>query len=177
MSDAQPLAAVDEITEQLVAYLDGELAPEECRRVEQRLADDAPFRLRLQQLQQTWDLLDQLPRSDVSDSFTQTTMEVVALAAADDVQGFATGAATRRSLLWLAVTAVTLLAAGLGYYAMHRRVEQPNEQLVRDLPLLENLDLYYHADSVEFLEQLEKAGLFGDDATELSANEEASHER
>ena len=34
-------------TDELVAYLDGELSADECRRVERRLASDADYRRRL----------------------------------------------------------------------------------------------------------------------------------
>ena len=35
---------------------------------------------------------------------------------------------------------------------------------MRDLPVIENMDLYEVADSVEFLRQLEKTGLFAEEA-------------
>jgi hypothetical protein len=38
----------------------------------------------------------------------------------------------------------------------------PNESLVRDLPVLENLDLYYQADDIKFLRLLEQEGAFRD---------------
>ena len=48
--------------QQLVAYLDGELDDETNQEIERRLSADPEYRLRLQQLQQAWDLLDELPR-------------------------------------------------------------------------------------------------------------------
>ena len=42
----------DPIAEELVAYLDGELSPDECRQVEERLASDADYREQLRELDQ-----------------------------------------------------------------------------------------------------------------------------
>jgi anti-sigma factor RsiW len=60
--------------EELVAYLDGELDAAARQSVEERLARDAEYRSHLQSLQQAWDLLDELPRSSASESFTRTTV-------------------------------------------------------------------------------------------------------
>src|SRR5689334_12512908 len=83
--------------EQLVAYLDGELEPEAARQVEELLADDETARSRLNQLAASWDLLDQLPRATVDDMFTRTTVQMVAVAAEDELaQVNATQPALRR---------------------------------------------------------------------------------
>ena len=39
----------------------------------------------------------------------------------------------------------------------------PNVPLLRDLPVIENFDLYHQADDVEFLRQLDRAGLFAEE--------------
>ena len=57
-SDSSQIESLDE---ELVAYLDGQLDPESARQVEQRLASEETARRRLQQLAQSWDMLDQLP--------------------------------------------------------------------------------------------------------------------
>ena len=64
------------IEEQLVAYLDGELDDESSRSLEQRLATDSTLRLQLGRLERTWDLLDQLGRAEVGETFTRTTIEM-----------------------------------------------------------------------------------------------------
>ena len=48
------------LDEQLVAYLDGELDAESSRRMDELLATDADVRRRLQEMERTWDLLDDL---------------------------------------------------------------------------------------------------------------------
>ncbi len=100
------------IEQQIVAYLDGELDAESGRRIEQRLAGDRQLRKRLQQLDRTWEVLDMLDTSSVSEDFTQTTMEMVAVAASDEVPKGRRRLPGRRTVHW-AIIAGGLLAAGL----------------------------------------------------------------
>src|SRR6185369_16248308 len=81
VTDPQPDPAADEI----VAYLDGELGPQECRRVESRLATDEEFRQELHELDRAWEALDVLPASTVDDGFARTTIELACVAAEADV--------------------------------------------------------------------------------------------
>ena len=59
--------------------------PESSRRIEALLASDPEVRRRLQALERTWDLLDELDAAPVGEPFTQTTLEMVAVAARQDV--------------------------------------------------------------------------------------------
>ena len=56
---------------------------------------------------------------------------------------------------------LTLLSSAAGYACLSAIVAAPNQQLVYDLPVIERVDEYIHADSVEFLEKLQQEGLFG----------------
>ena len=51
----------------------------------------------------------------------------------------------------------------VGYFLTGYVTSQPNRQLVRDLPVIENVDLYRHADSVDFLRELDKQGFFAEE--------------
>jgi len=144
---------------QLVAYLDGELDDESRAALERRLGDDAPFRQRLQQLQQVWDVLDVLPRATADESFTRTTLELAVVRdagqAARPPGGGRLWAGPRLRRL------ATLAVAGLaGYLVVAVAVQRPQRQMLRDLPVIENLDVYQYVDSVEFLRMLEREGLF-----------------
>src|SRR2546421_727285 len=44
--------------DEIVAYLDGELPPQDCRRVESRLASDEGYRQQLHELDRAWEALD-----------------------------------------------------------------------------------------------------------------------
>lgn len=144
--------------ELLTAYLDGELEEAERADVESRLADDGELRLRLHQLQKTWDVLDQLPRTEVKHSFTQSTLEIV-VADARQVSG-----ASRMSWQWplrilvfLIVPALSMLSS---YYFIRYWQDRPNRQLLEDLPVIDNVDVYLKAQTPEFLTELRDSGLF-----------------
>ena len=162
MPDESPNADPS-LEEQLVAYLDGELDPKASQRIEELLANDPQVRQTLQQLDRTWDLLDELDQPPIGDRFTQTTLEMVAVAATEDAQR-AQAAIPRRRLRRLFIVAGSLLAAGLAGFLTTAMVRSaPNRQLVRDLPILENLDNYRLVDSIEFLRMLDKEGLFAEE--------------
>ncbi len=168
----QPSAAPDPpadpalLEEQLVAYLDHELDEASSRRIERLLAADPQVRQRLRQLQQSWDALDELLPTDLDPSFTRTTLEMVVLAAEEEACR-QRGLARRRRRVWLGLAGVVL--AGLaGYLAVWRFWPDPNEQLFRDLPLLENLDQYQKIDDVDFLRQLHAQRLFAKEAADGS---------
>ena len=63
----------------LVAYLDGELDEERSRALEARLSLDPAARAEAESLRKTWELLDYLPRAEPSASFTNRTLEKLAV--------------------------------------------------------------------------------------------------
>jgi hypothetical protein len=67
----------DAIDEELTAYLDGELSAQESAALESRLVGQESLRMRLAELRKAYDLLDELPQSPHSQSFTHTTIEMV----------------------------------------------------------------------------------------------------
>ena len=150
-----------ELHDELTAYLDGELDPESVRRVEDRLARDAEYRDELHRLERTWNLLDRLPRATVSDEFTKTTIEMVAVAAGEDAEAVQHVVPRRgRGRLYSALAA---LAAGVaGFFIGHSLWPDPNRQLLEDLNVIQNFDQYYQADNIEFLRLLDSQGLFAD---------------
>jgi len=146
--------------EQLVAYLDGELDAESSRDVERRLASQVAVRERLHELERAWDALGALPTPEVSPRFAHTTLEMIALAAEKEQQleiaRFFT-AGVRRLLIG---AAVLLAAFGLGLFVSANYGRAENEQLVNDLPILEELDGYRRAESIQFLRMIHDAKLF-----------------
>ncbi len=151
------------LDEQLVAYLDGELDAESSRRIEAMLAADAKVRRRLQSLERTWDLLDQLELPGLGEPFTHTTLEMVAVAAGDDIRKRLAEAPRRRRRRRLAVAAGLLAAAAAGFLVVFVGAD-PNRRLLRNLPVLENFDEYRQAESIEFLRMLRDRRLPAADA-------------
>ncbi len=142
------------INEELVAYLDGELLPEESRRVEERLATDAEYRQQLRDLDQAWEALDALPATNVDDNFARTTIEMVAVAAQRDIDQHTaqvTVAKRHRTAWWVAAG---VAVAALGFAATRMLLPNPNDALVANLPVIQQFDVLSQIENVEFLRTL-----------------------
>ena len=153
----------DDFPADLVAYLDGELDAQQARDVEDRLSRDADYRQQLRELQGTWDLLDHLPTADVDESFTRTTVAMVAVSASGDAERVAVRRGRRKRWLRWTGTVAAATAFAAGYVAVWILVSRENQRLLRDLPVIQRLDQYRYADNIEFLRQLERERLFGED--------------
>ena len=159
------------LEEELVAYLDGELDDASARRVEQMLAADPKVRGELQGLERTWHLLDRLDRVTPEEDFTRTTLEMVAVAAKEDLEEQQVVVPRRRRRRWLLGGVGLLASAAVGFLALILLRPSPNRRLLEDLPVLENLDQYRHVDSIEFLRLLDGEGLFQKDAAPAGKRE------
>jgi anti-sigma factor RsiW len=156
------------LEEQLVAYLDHELDAKEAAAVEQLLASDPEAREALMRLDRTWSLLDQLDGARMEESFAQSTLEMVAAAAEEDVRRWEAGAPARRRRRWLAGAAGLVLAALAGFLAVALLRPDPNRRLLEDLAVLEDLDELRQIDDLEFLTMLYEQNLFARDASDDS---------
>ena len=169
---SQPHEKLDPVLqEQIVAYLDGELDDEKRRRIEELLVSDPQLRGALQQLDHTWELLDELDTAPVHDKFAQTTLEMVAVVAAKDARDLRRKAPWRRWLVWVAGLGAAALA---GFFALAMLLPNPNRQLLQDLPLLENLDQYRQIESLKILHSLSDEKLFADEGEPASDDERES---
>jgi hypothetical protein len=175
-SESQPELSV---TEELVAYLDGELSAEECRRVEKRLAVDADYRRQLSELDQAWSALEALPSATVDDNFTRTTIDMVAIAAERDLSAQTSALAVqRKKTQWLAIAGGVLLAAA-AFLLVRSASTRADRVLVAELPVVVHLDELRQVPDVEFLRQLRKQGLdrltnLSDTLTPAAATSEAN---
>jgi anti-sigma factor RsiW len=147
----------------LVAYLDGELDADNTRRVEARLAEDNDYRQLLQQLQRSWDLLDDLPQQGADEVLTRTTVEMVALKTANEVQQQQPQLTRRRRTRQILMAGVGLTGLLLGYFGIQSWLDRPNRKFLEDLPVIERVDLYEYVDELAFLEALAEEGLFDED--------------
>src|SRR5262249_43053282 len=140
----------DELAPDLVAFLDGELEAPAMEAIEAKISLDAVVRAEADALKKTWDLLDHLPRSEPSVTFTERTVSRIeplrpaidthvnnGAPASRGVSGSPQRASTvttpafaipathspRRRLLLLSIGVVGLtLAAFAGYYGRDRVV-------------------------------------------------------
>lgn len=148
--------------EQLVAYLDGELDPEESRRVDERLSDPL-MRKKLQGLQRSWDLLDELTPCPVDEAFTRSTMEMVTVAAVEEVAATQASLPRVRRRRWAFGLAAVLVAGAAGFVVGWFSWPDPNRELLENLPLVERLDEYRQVREFRFLKKLAAEGLFEED--------------
>jgi hypothetical protein len=143
--------------DELVAYLDGELAPDECRRVEDRLAADDDYRQQLRDLDQAWEALNALPTTAVDDGFARTTIELACVAAEEDLSkrtAQATAENRGRKRWWIAAG---VAAAVMGFVMMRALAVHRNNILLADLPVIEQVNALALVTDVDFLRRLSSA--------------------
>ena len=166
-----PSDETDLLNEQLSAYFDGELSPEEKGRFEQLLATDHKLREQLKNLEVNWDLLENLPRDPAPSRFTASTVEMVAIrgTSAEDTNPSRVVDWIRRVPQWLWIV-TTALVAGISGYTATTIITQikPISDLIADknAPLLEHISFleyfpeYQLVDNIDFLKKLNEIDYF-----------------
>lgn len=147
--------------ETLVAYLDGELDHDATVEVENRLAVDPDYRFQLQRLEKTWDMLDELPAVEPTNSFTRSTLELVVndAKAAIRKQRFNWWSLAFRTSVMIAIPCICyLVTTGI----LNWRQNAPINQLVQDVPFLQKYELYEAIGNIEFAELLDRQKLLTD---------------
>lgn len=145
----------------LVAYLDGELPDGVAQAIDQVLARSEVARHEVEALARTWEMLDALPTPKASDEFVERTMTTLKVGEVPynitEQPWF--GYLKMGSVLavWCAVLG---LSGWLGLQITTRWVPNEHEQILNDLPVLQNFDAYQEVETIDFLEQLKKSGLF-----------------
>lgn len=153
----EPKPADEDRLEEIVAYLDGELSPEESARVERRLASDESYRRSLQGIDRAWQALDELPLPAADGQFARTTMALTVEAAAADLQARTIAIPRQRRRSRLATTLVAAAAAALGLLVVRLATRSDERMLLVDLPVIDNVDAYSQVDGTEFLRSLQSA--------------------
>lgn len=154
--------------EEIVAYLDGELSGEAGARIERRLASDEDFRQQLQSVERAWTALDDLPMATVDDRFSRTTMSMVIEAAAEELQARTRAVPIARRRRWMSTALAASVALALGFLAFRLAWNNPNQLLLADLPVIDNIDIYSQFQNLEFLERLQDE--LGDELARLSGD-------
>jgi anti-sigma factor RsiW len=152
--------------EELVAYLDGELTGQAARAVEAKLNHDPAARAEAESLKRTWDLLDFLPKPKAPTDFTNRTLAKLAPLRTQRSTASSPPTGRRAWLLGVGWAAALLLAAAGGYAGVMwlGPRERGDQDLVRDLRLIENKRYYDRVDDLDFLRELDRSDLFRDDS-------------
>lgn len=164
------------LSEELVAYLDGELSASESESVELRIGQDHHARSELQRFDRVWNALDHLPPVTVSDGFTRTTIEMAAVEAKKELAHETHMLPVKRRQRWLKWTALVAAAVVSGFAALAMLLPNPNRDLYINLPVVMQLDAYSEVRDAEFLRLLDaKAGewLMADWGPEVAGDAEA----
>lgn len=130
--------------ENLVAYLDGELDDSTAGAVDEILSESQVARHEVEMLTRTWEMLDLIPKEEASEDFTQTTLQTVRLADTSE-----TGVTTEQVMPYLRLAlgilvwlSGTIFASWAGFMITRAWTPNPAEDLIRDLPVIENLHRY-----------------------------------
>ncbi len=147
--------------EKLIAYLDGELSREQSESVEREIQDNNKLRHDMQQYDRVWNVLDRLPQATVGDSFTMTTIEMVAYEAKKNLaEQTALLPVRKRNRRWQ-LAGIGLLGVAAGILLMLSLMPNPNRTLFTHLPVVTQLDAYNEVRDIEFLRLLhEKEGIW-----------------
>jgi anti-sigma factor RsiW len=146
----------------LVAYLDGELPEPVAKEIEHVLSKSPTVQHDVEMLSRTWDMLDQLPRLTGTSEMTARTITVVKadevpkpLLPASWVARFSKEPFRRGAIVatWAAGLAFAAIA---GFIVTNRMIPNPSDELLRNLPVIEKLDLYSNVESIDFLRELDK---------------------
>ncbi|QDT06363.1 hypothetical protein K227x_47720 [Rubripirellula lacrimiformis] len=151
IADDMPLDPDDEL---LVAYLDGELERSDRTALENRLLDDETLRVRLQELQSGWDMLEALPSEAPNTKLVETTLELV-------VADLVKHSPPKRSWLNryrfpLGVAASCVIAIGLAVIVTQWVNRARFNHELRGLAIAESLDAYKYDVDLDLMRQLSR---------------------
>ena len=142
----------------LVAYLDGELSEQDMQELDEVLVQDANARTSVEELRQTWDLLDVLPRPTVTEEFSAQTLATIQAIHDEDPSNPSPW--TGRTLVvgvWIVLLSISSAA---GVWVTDRWQPNPTDHLIQQLSVVERLEAYRDIDDVDFLVALANTDRF-----------------
>lgn len=153
--------------ELLVAYLDGEVEPEERRELEDRLAGEPQLRQKLVELDSSWRALNYLEPDRTDRDLVRSTMELICVNAETEVQRLTEKKARSFTKRPLGFVAELILCVFFGYVCINMFFGGDEERLYEDLMIIERLDQYQllderkqpGIDEIEFLRELYKSNI------------------
>src|SRR5688572_5970589 len=95
-----PSSLSPELREELTAYLDRELEGRAHQRIEDLLAVDPAVQEEVRRLEQAWHALDELPRTEVDEAFTQSTVAMLAVELEREIDERRAARPARRRRQW-----------------------------------------------------------------------------
>jgi len=142
----------------LVAYLDGELNEQDMQELDEVLVQHSGARANVEELRQTWALLDSLPRPSVTEEFSAQTLATIQVVR--DEEPAPPSPWPRRGLMALAWALVLSVSGGGGVMLADRWQPDPTDKLIAQLSVVERLEAYREIGDLEFIETLADTGRF-----------------
>ncbi len=162
-------APADPQLEELVAYLDGELLPEDAAQLEQQLAGNQDLRRSADKLDRTWKMLDAMEDAAAGADFATRTLDSIQVLSSAAALTQETTSSIRDVFRSVAPAGLVLwtLAGFLGTTGgiLAYRISSTTDISASDAALLENLDLLQNYSDMrplpdlEFLRQLHEIPL------------------
>jgi anti-sigma factor RsiW len=141
----------------LTAYLDGELDEAEAAEIEKVLSRSSVARNDVELLARTYDLLDNLPRYQVTTAFTERTIASIRLELSrPDISQTVWYQAAERSLRPLLWCMLLFAASAIGYLITQAWVPNEADMLARDFDVIRQLDVYQDVGDAQFLDALNR---------------------
>ena len=161
--------------ENLVAYLDGELDEVATQEIERTLAHSLEARHEVDMLTRTWELLDTLPKPKASEEFSKRTLSSINLEELkQSSSGWFRPANWGRRFYPLCWVLGLIVVATSGFSVSRYGIPDESKQLVEELPLINKYNVYSDIVDLEFLQELQKSGLFDED---LKNNETSTRKK
>ncbi|HWL10672.1 MAG TPA: hypothetical protein VNQ76_19855 [Planctomicrobium sp.] len=141
--------------ENLAAYLDGELDEDGTRRIESVLTASEVARNDVDVLARTYEMLDLLPRPQITQDFTERTLASARLREHRKPISQQAWFLTAQRIGVLGLWGIAMLITGMaGYSITNRWIPRQDDVLLKQLPMIQNLDVYAESGSIEFLQEL-----------------------
>jgi hypothetical protein len=139
----------------LTAYLDGELDESMTQQIETVLAQSTVARNDVEVLAKTYDLLDLLPRPKASNDFSEKTLSIAMLGEVrPDYRRSRWYKLTQRGGRWAGWAVILLAVSAVSFSIARFRIPREDDLLLDDLDVIQHLDEYEAAGSVDFLRRL-----------------------
>jgi hypothetical protein len=145
----------------LVAYLDGELEDGQTQQIDQVLARNEVARHEVEALARTWELLDLLQKPNATEGFTDRTITTLRVSEmATPITEQAWFGHLRKGAIAAVWVAVLSICAAVGYGITTKAVPNEQAELLTELPLIRNLDVYLEIENLDFVRELQRANQF-----------------
>ncbi|MBQ9798785.1 MAG: hypothetical protein IJO40_02460 [Thermoguttaceae bacterium] len=161
-------AELDPVDEEIVAYLDDELDPEERAAFERRLADDPKLRARVDAEREAWNALSLLDVAAPNDRLPDAVVERLDAETQTELLALSTALRRRHALRVLFFGSTALLLAALGFVVFSFLFPDVQTRRERDFRVVERLAQLEIVGDFDYLTALDASGLFAPSASPSS---------